>query len=200
MNDIYRINSDRYSGCRKPEVPIQHIEARVVILHQNYGSQHRRFLFMLKASSYNRIYLAESLKKTFRWDDGHLNPLGDVASINKNSRIILLLNGDIIYYKHLVIVSRNNSTTKPGDKHPEFGPALHALLEALTIKEKELLQFTTHQKINRESTHHKVKADKLSPSIKINNEEIKNLLQKMIQYKMHGATLEYLDGASVVIS
>jgi hypothetical protein len=124
--------STEYRDHRTPISWETRLFAEVVFVDKTHESS-APLLYQLKESI--------SLQELERWKDNNASfpkesfmLLGEIASIDKKKKQILLFNQNVVAYRYLVIASGSTPVvTVYGD---EFTAGLHALIDALRMKSK----------------------------------------------------------------
>lgn len=75
--------------------------------------------------------------------------MGDVVSIDKNNRKIVLGNGDEITYDYLVIATGARHSYFGNDQWEPFAPGLKTIQDALKIREQVLISFEKAERLDR---------------------------------------------------
>lgn len=120
------IYSDRVSEQHTRDYDPQNIDADLVFLSYNEGHDQPPTLFKLSTDSFSGQQINEIMQSNFFNLRPQLLPLGKVRGLNKEKKRIFLVNGDIVFYHHLVIIS----SAAMGDSFSQ-NRALHHCLQAL---------------------------------------------------------------------
>lgn len=132
LSKAFSISTD-YKDRRSPPNWELRLFAEVVFIDKTHPHA-PAVLYQLKDSSF--CLNNEILDKTssFNFTRDSFAVLGEVASINKKKKEILLTNKNTVAYSYLIVASGNKSVFSFQD--PEFAAGLQALIGALRVKPK----------------------------------------------------------------
>lgn len=134
------------------------IKTKVVLLHYKEGPLSKPILYHLSEKTLSSYYLVESLKDALFNEKDSFISLGNVLSVNKRKKQILLNNGDLVIYDYLVIVSNSPDKTMQENQKTHFALGIQSLINALNLKKKipadSLKQLSFQTKENKLKNFH----------------------------------------------
>ncbi len=168
------------------------IQAGVVLIYQDQEAPYRNIIYDLPKISLDPSLPAEGIKEALLSEDPIFEILGEVVSINKKDKKIVLTNHDTVAYHHCLLIS--SDIFPAHDQKKPFEAALQALADGLIIKDILSLSINSQSEQQKPdfNSHQLSLSDKYQPAIY-------GVVQEMLQqantpYKSHTPT-----GGTVVL-
>jgi len=108
-------------------------------------------LYQVASAALSPADIATPLREIFSRQKNTTVIMGTVESINKQSRQIVLANGDEIPYDYLLIATGASHSYFGNDQWAPLAPGLKTVVDALKIRERTLLSFEKAER--RDSIH-----------------------------------------------
>ena len=113
-----------------PEPP-RHLYAEIILIEKSSDNPNFPLLYQLEES---QVHQEDTLIDPSRLTDEMFAMLGEVVSIDRANKVVLLANGDRVSYKYLVLFSESRLAHFSDAQIGEFRNGLQALSDALRIK------------------------------------------------------------------
>ncbi len=105
-------------------------------------------LYQVATAALSPAEIAYPIREIFRKQKNTMVVMGDVSSINKENKQIVLKNGDTLGYDYLVIATGARHSYFGNDQWEPLAPGLKTISDALKIREHILMSFEKAERID----------------------------------------------------
>jgi len=124
-------------GSYRRESEPQHLHANVVVIDYSPDGRWKNAYQFHHDRDYSDAELAAIAAHIHTLPHDAFLILGEVKEINKQSKTVMLQNGDLVYYRHLITVPHSEGGAEtPYAREKQFHAALQSLTYALRIDSK----------------------------------------------------------------